>query len=56
MSDEALRESPPDIILSDYSLPGFNGTTALALAVREAPDTPFIFVSAPSAKSVRSKF
>jgi diguanylate cyclase (GGDEF)-like protein len=42
---EALRESPPDIILSDYTLPGFNGSIALALAVREAPDTPFIFVS-----------
>ena len=41
----ALRESPHDIILSDYSLPGFDGSAALALAVREAPDTPFIFVS-----------
>jgi diguanylate cyclase (GGDEF)-like protein len=42
---EALRDSPPDIIISDYTLPGFNGSAALALAVREAPDTPFIFVS-----------
>jgi FixJ family two-component response regulator len=42
---EALRDSPPNIIISDYTLPGFGGSAALALAVREAPDTPFIFVS-----------
>ncbi|MFL6603948.1 MAG: response regulator [Steroidobacteraceae bacterium] len=42
---EALCERPPDVIISDYTLPGFGGAAALALAVREAPDTPFIFVS-----------
>jgi diguanylate cyclase (GGDEF)-like protein len=42
---DALRESPPDVILSDYSLPGFDGASALAWVVREAPDTPFIYVS-----------
>jgi diguanylate cyclase (GGDEF)-like protein len=42
---EALRETPPDIIISDYTLPGFGGSAALALAVKEAPGTPFIFVS-----------
>ena len=39
-----LRERP-DIILSDFSLPRFDGTTALAIAAAEAPGTPFIFVS-----------
>jgi len=40
----ALREQP-DIILSDFSLPQFDGMAALAIAAAEAPGTPFIFVS-----------
>ena len=35
----------PDIILSDYSLPDFDGLTALDLARERMPETPFIFVS-----------
>ena len=42
---EALRELQPDLIISDFSLPRYDGSAALALAVREAPETPFIFVS-----------
>jgi len=42
---DQLRNSPPDIILSDYNLPSFRGTSALALASQIQPDTPFIFVS-----------
>jgi PAS domain S-box-containing protein len=34
-----------DAILSDYSLPGFDGLEALEMARRVAPDIPFIFVS-----------
>jgi diguanylate cyclase (GGDEF)-like protein len=41
----ALRERKYDIILSDFSLPQFDGMSALALAGAEAPDIPFIFVS-----------
>jgi diguanylate cyclase (GGDEF)-like protein len=42
---EALRERGCDLILSDFSLPQFDGMSALALAREEVPDTPFIFVS-----------
>ncbi len=35
----------PDIILADFSLPGFSGSEALALAREECPDIPFVFVS-----------
>ncbi len=35
----------PDIILSDFSLPTFDGMSALAIANRSYPHIPFIFVS-----------
>ena len=41
----ALREFAPDVILSDFSMPGFDGMAALNLARKICPDTPFIFVS-----------
>ena len=41
----ALREFSPDIILSDFSMPAFDGMSALALARELRPETPFIFVS-----------
>lgn len=40
-----LAESPPDLILSDFSLPSLDGYTALDLARRSCPDAPFIFVT-----------
>lgn len=41
-----LTRFAPHVILSDFTLPGaFNGLDALELARREAPDTPFVFVS-----------
>jgi diguanylate cyclase (GGDEF)-like protein/PAS domain S-box-containing protein len=43
--EQALREFAPEVILSDFSMPGFDGMAALALARELAPDTPFIFVS-----------
>jgi diguanylate cyclase (GGDEF)-like protein/PAS domain S-box-containing protein len=36
----------PDVILSDFSLPTFDGLAALGLAQQLRPRTPFIFVSA----------
>jgi two-component system, cell cycle sensor histidine kinase and response regulator CckA len=40
-----LRHSRPDLILADYSLPSYDGLSALAAARTEAPGVPFIFVS-----------
>lgn len=42
---QALGASLPDVILSDFSLPGFSGLEALRLARELAPEVPFIFVS-----------
>jgi PAS domain S-box-containing protein len=38
-------ESPVDAILADYSLPGLDVRTALKVAKRRLPETPFIIVS-----------
>ena len=42
----ALKECRMDLILADYSIPGFDGMTALILARQHCPDVPFLFVSA----------
>jgi len=41
----ALERRAPDLILSDFRLPGFDGLAALHVALRQAPHSPFIFVS-----------
>src|SRR6186713_2428042 len=41
----ALAEAQPDIILSDFTLPGFDGISALQVSREISPDTPFIFLS-----------
>ncbi len=48
----ALEEDRPDIILSDFHLPGFDGLEALALAQDTCTDTPFIFVSGAMGEEV----
>jgi two-component system cell cycle sensor histidine kinase/response regulator CckA len=40
-----LDEFRPDLILSDYTLPAFDGMSALALARERAPTTPFLIVT-----------
>ncbi|MEA3133249.1 MAG: hypothetical protein QOG17_1095 [Gammaproteobacteria bacterium] len=42
---DALENFAPDLILSDYTLPAFDGPLALQIARQQRPDTPFIFVS-----------
>jgi diguanylate cyclase (GGDEF)-like protein/PAS domain S-box-containing protein len=48
-SESAFRDElarfQPDVILSDFSMPRFNGMQALAIASEQCPDVPFIFVS-----------
>ena len=40
-----LKVFAPDFILSDYKLPVFDGSSALAIAKEHCPDVVFIFVS-----------
>lgn len=40
-----LSRRPPNLILSDFSLPGFDGSVALTIAKKKAPHVPFIFVT-----------
>ena len=42
---EALERSDFDLIISDFSLPSFNGAQGLKLARQLQPDIPFIFFS-----------
>ncbi len=48
-SAEALRrelhEAEWDLVIADYTMPGFSGTKALAIVREQHPDLPFIFVS-----------
>ncbi|MGB8216909.1 MAG: PAS domain S-box protein [Candidatus Methanoperedens sp.] len=40
-----LLDFAPDLILADYTLPSFDGCSALRIAKEKCPDVPFIFVS-----------
>jgi signal transduction histidine kinase len=42
---QRLEQTPPDLILSDFSLPSLDGYAALAIAREKCPDVPFIFVT-----------
>lgn len=43
--EDSLEDFFPDLIISDYWLPSFDGISALAIAQERHPDVPFIFVS-----------
>ena len=43
--EREIAEFHPDLILSDYKLPGFDGAQALVIAVERCPSIPFIVVS-----------
>jgi signal transduction histidine kinase/DNA-binding response OmpR family regulator len=40
-----LHDFVPDLILSDYRLPSFNGLEALEITLKESPDIPFILAT-----------
>jgi signal transduction histidine kinase len=42
---EAIKTCSPDLILGDYSLPQFDGLSALKLARQQCPNVPFIILS-----------
>jgi len=42
---QALEAGGFDLILSDYTIPGFDGRSALQLAREKRPEVPFIFMS-----------
>jgi PAS domain S-box-containing protein len=42
---DALRERPPDLVISDYGMPGFTAEEALRLLHASGLDVPFIVVS-----------
>jgi len=41
----ALENSQPDLVLADYSVPGFDGLSALTAARQRFPDIPVVIVS-----------
>jgi signal transduction histidine kinase len=41
----SVEQGGIDLILADYSLPSFDGISALKFAMKACPDVPFIFVS-----------
>src|SRR5882724_7005912 len=41
----SLEQGGFDLILADYTLPSFDGLSALKIALEKCPDVPFIFVS-----------
>jgi signal transduction histidine kinase len=49
---EQIEQHPPDMILSDYALPSFDGYAALALAKEKVPNIPFIFVTGTMGEEV----
>jgi two-component system cell cycle sensor histidine kinase/response regulator CckA len=42
---KSTLDDPWDIVISDFSMPGFRGTDALAIVRERGLDTPFIFLS-----------
>ncbi len=49
---EELDKQPPDLILADYSLPAFDGLSALALIQGRRLEVPFILVSGAMGEEV----
>jgi PAS domain S-box-containing protein len=53
--ESALKEFAPEVILCDYSMPGFGGLEALEVTLAQTPETPFIFVSGTIGEEVATE-
>ncbi|MCX6267710.1 MAG: response regulator [Bacteroidetes bacterium] len=51
----SLIEFRPEIIISDFSIPGFDWKTALVLAIKHSPLTPFIIVTGSTSEEIRNQ-
>jgi signal transduction histidine kinase len=49
---QELQTSPPHLVLSDFTLPDFDGLEALRLVQQHRPDIPFILVTSPRSEEV----
>ena len=49
----ALIEFKPDIIISDFCIPGFDWRTALNLTLKHSPQTPFIIVTGSTSEAIK---
>ena len=49
---QALQHQPCDLILADYSMPGFDGLKALEYSQTYTPQVPFLFVSGAMGEEV----
>jgi two-component system, cell cycle sensor histidine kinase and response regulator CckA len=49
---KSLQEASPDIVLSDYNLPGFDAFEALAILKEVCPHVPFILVTGTQSEQV----
>jgi len=45
-------ETPHDLILADFAIPGFDGISAQRLALERCPDVPFMFISGTMGEEV----
>ena len=51
----AIEQEQFDIILADYSLPSFDGMSALAIALSQRPTVPFILLSGTAGEEVAAE-
>src|SRR6202795_2066165 len=51
----SLKQGGIDLILADYSLPSFDGISALKIVMKACPEVPFIFVSGTLGEEVASE-
>jgi PAS domain S-box-containing protein len=51
----SLEQGGIDLILADYTLPSFDGLSALKLAMKACPEVPFIFVSGTLGEEVATE-